>query len=164
MKWTFAALAILAGAGVAFAAATGADAIKERRELMKIDGEVSKPIVPMLQGKAPIRPRARAEGAEDLRERRKQESRPSSRLTARPATPTPCRPSGRTTTWPTSTHASRRWARRRRPRSSRSRTRRASRPSCRTSTRTTAAAATRNTRPNSSSRGPQAESLPRVRP
>jgi cytochrome c556 len=54
VRMTFAALAILAGAGVVFAAATGADAIKERRELMKIDGEVSKPIVPMLQGKAPF--------------------------------------------------------------------------------------------------------------
>ena len=54
MKWTFTALAILAGAGVAFAAATGADAIKERREFMKIDGEVSKPIVPMLKGQAPF--------------------------------------------------------------------------------------------------------------
>ena len=54
VRMTFTALAILAGAAVAFAAATGADAIKERRGLMKIDGEVSKPIVPMLKGQAPF--------------------------------------------------------------------------------------------------------------
>jgi cytochrome c556 len=54
MRTTFAALAIVAGGGVAFAAVTGAEAIKERRALMKTDGEVSKPIVPMLKGKAPF--------------------------------------------------------------------------------------------------------------
>ena len=54
IKWTMAALAIAVSAGVAFAAATGADAIKERRALMKIDGDVSKPIVPMLKGQAPF--------------------------------------------------------------------------------------------------------------
>ena len=54
MKWTMAALAILVGAGVAFAAATGADAIKDRRALMKANGDATKPIVPMLQGKAPF--------------------------------------------------------------------------------------------------------------
>ncbi len=53
VRMTFAALAIAVGSGIALAA-TGADAIKERREFMKIDGEVSKPIVPMLQGKAPF--------------------------------------------------------------------------------------------------------------
>jgi cytochrome c556 len=50
----FATLAIAASAGVALAAATGAAAIKERRALMKTDGEVSKPIVQMLEGKAPF--------------------------------------------------------------------------------------------------------------
>jgi cytochrome c556 len=53
-RMTFAVLAVLAGAGVAFAAATGAEAIKERKELMKANGDATKPIVPMLQGKAPF--------------------------------------------------------------------------------------------------------------
>ncbi len=50
-RMTFAALAIAGATGIALAA-TGADAIKERQELMKADGEVSKPLVAMLQGKA----------------------------------------------------------------------------------------------------------------
>ena len=54
MRMTFAALAIAASAGVALAAVSGADAIKARRELMKVDGEVTKPLVPMLRGKAPF--------------------------------------------------------------------------------------------------------------
>ncbi|HKN28576.1 MAG TPA: cytochrome c [Roseiarcus sp.] len=53
-RMTIAALAIAASAGIALAAVTGAEAIKERRALMKTDGEVSKPIVPMLKGKAPF--------------------------------------------------------------------------------------------------------------
>ena len=54
IRMTFAALAIAASAGVALAAATGADAIKERRDLMKADGAATKPVVAMLQGKAPF--------------------------------------------------------------------------------------------------------------
>ena len=53
-RTVFAALAIAASGGVALAAVTGAEAIKERRALMKIDGDVTKPIVPMLKGKAPV--------------------------------------------------------------------------------------------------------------
>jgi cytochrome c556 len=48
----FAALAMTAIAGAALAAATGAAAIKERRDLMKIDGNLSKPVVAMLKGQA----------------------------------------------------------------------------------------------------------------
>jgi cytochrome c556 len=54
MRMMFATLAVASSAEVILAAATGAEAIKERRALMKIDGEVSKPIVPMLEGKAPF--------------------------------------------------------------------------------------------------------------
>lgn len=54
IRIVFAMLAITAATGVAFAAATGADAIKERRDLMKANGDASKPIVPMLRGKAPF--------------------------------------------------------------------------------------------------------------
>ena len=54
MRITFAALAIAASAGVALAAVSGAEAIKERRALMKHDGEVTKPLVPMLRGKSPF--------------------------------------------------------------------------------------------------------------
>lgn len=54
IKTIFACLAIAASAGVALAAVTGQEAIKERRALMKDNGEASKPIVPMLQGKAPF--------------------------------------------------------------------------------------------------------------
>ena len=69
MRITFAALAIAASAGVALAAVSGAEAIKERRALMKHDGEVTKPLVPMW-GQVPVRSRDGAEGAENLRERR----------------------------------------------------------------------------------------------
>ena len=41
MRMTFAALAIAVSAGVALAAVSGAEAIKERRALMKHDGEVT---------------------------------------------------------------------------------------------------------------------------
>ena len=54
MRMIFAALAIAVSAGVALAAVSGAEAIKERRALMKHDGEVTKPLVPMLRGKAPF--------------------------------------------------------------------------------------------------------------
>jgi len=54
IRLTIATLAIAASAGVAWAAVSGAEAIKERRQLMKIDGEVSKPIVPMMKGTVPF--------------------------------------------------------------------------------------------------------------
>jgi cytochrome c556 len=53
MRMTFAALAIAAGAEIALAA-SGADAIKARRQLMKVDGAVTKPVFQMLQGRAPF--------------------------------------------------------------------------------------------------------------
>jgi cytochrome c556 len=54
VRFTIAALAIAASGGVALAAATGAEAIKERRALMKADGAVTKPVFQMLQGRAPF--------------------------------------------------------------------------------------------------------------
>ena len=54
IRMTFAALAVAASAGIAAAAVTGLEAIKERQDLMKADGDVSKPLVAMLQGKAPF--------------------------------------------------------------------------------------------------------------
>ncbi len=53
MRTTFAAFAIAATTGIALAV-TGAEAIKERRALMKTDGDVTKPIVPMLKGQKPV--------------------------------------------------------------------------------------------------------------
>ncbi len=52
-RMTLATFAIAASAGIAVAA-TGLDAIKERQDLMKADGAATKPIVAMLQGKAPF--------------------------------------------------------------------------------------------------------------
>ena len=54
MRTTFAALAIAATTGIAMAAVTGAEAIKERRALMKADGAATKPVFQMLQGRAPF--------------------------------------------------------------------------------------------------------------
>ncbi len=53
LRMTFATLAIAASAGIALAA-TGADAIKERRALMKSDGQALRSIIPMLKGQAPF--------------------------------------------------------------------------------------------------------------
>ena len=52
-RMTLATFAIAASAGIAVAA-TGLDEIKERQDLMKADGAATKPIVAMLQGKAPF--------------------------------------------------------------------------------------------------------------
>ena len=52
MPFAFAALAIAVSAGVALA--DGAEAIKERRALMKANGDATKPIVPMMKGQAPF--------------------------------------------------------------------------------------------------------------
>lgn len=54
LRMTFAPLAIAATTGIAMAAVTGAEAIKERRALMKADGAATKPVVAMLQGKTPF--------------------------------------------------------------------------------------------------------------
>jgi cytochrome c556 len=54
VKFTIAALVIAASAAVALAAVTGAEAIKERRALMKADGVVTKAVFQMLQGRAPF--------------------------------------------------------------------------------------------------------------
>jgi len=54
MRMTFAALAFAASAGVAAAAVTGLEAIKERQDLMKADGMATRAVVQMLQGKAPF--------------------------------------------------------------------------------------------------------------
>ena len=53
-KSTASVLAVVLSAGLAAAAATGADAIKERRALMKANGEATKPLVPMMKGTAPF--------------------------------------------------------------------------------------------------------------
>ena len=54
IKTVYAALTIVASAGIALAAMSGADAIKARRDLMKADGEATKPIVQMLRGGVPF--------------------------------------------------------------------------------------------------------------
>src|SRR5271166_1723225 len=51
-KCTISAVGLALTVGVAMAA--GADAIKQRRELMKVDGAVTKPVFQMLQGRAPF--------------------------------------------------------------------------------------------------------------
>jgi len=50
--WITAALAVALSVG--FALAAGSDAIKERRALMKANGEATKPLVPMMKGTAPF--------------------------------------------------------------------------------------------------------------
>jgi cytochrome c556 len=52
IRLTMAAFAVAAFASIALAA--GADSIKERRALMKANGEATKPIVPMMKGQAPF--------------------------------------------------------------------------------------------------------------
>ena len=51
-RWTIAALTLALGCGVALA--DGAQAIKERRQIMKDNGAASKPLGPMLKGAAPF--------------------------------------------------------------------------------------------------------------
>jgi cytochrome c556 len=52
IRWFSAALALAASAGVVLAA--DSDAIKQRREIMKANGEATKPLVPMMKGTAPF--------------------------------------------------------------------------------------------------------------
>lgn len=54
LRMTYAALAVAASAGIALAAVTGLEAIKQRQDLMKADGAATRAIVQMLQGKAPF--------------------------------------------------------------------------------------------------------------
>ncbi len=51
-KWAMAAFAIAVSTGLTLAA--DSSAIKERRALMKANGEATKPIIPMLKGAAPF--------------------------------------------------------------------------------------------------------------
>ena len=50
-QWIAAVLVVAVSAGVAFA---DSDAIKARKDLMKANGDASKPLVPMLKGAAPF--------------------------------------------------------------------------------------------------------------
>jgi cytochrome c556 len=54
LRTMFSVLAIAASGEVALAAATGAEAIKERREIIKANGEATKPLIPMLRDEAPF--------------------------------------------------------------------------------------------------------------
>jgi cytochrome c556 len=52
MRQTMFSVLVIAGTASIAMAGTGADAIKERREIMKANGEATKPLVPMLKGEA----------------------------------------------------------------------------------------------------------------